>query len=75
MSNDDKDTSNILNQLKAGSILVKRKINGKKFSRRFFLHEHEGFISYEKSRKIFGRPRICKYKTITISIYYKVYSN
>jgi len=75
MSNDDKDTSNILSQLKAGSILVKRKINGKKFSRRFFLHELEGFISYEKSRKIFGRPRICKYKTITISTYYKIYSN
>jgi len=60
MSNNDKYANDILNQLKLGSILIKQKINGKKYSRRFFLHEHEDFISYEKSRKFFHRPRSCK---------------
>lgn len=60
MSNNDKHTSDIINQLKAGSILIKQKFNGKKLSRRFFLHEHENFITYEKTRKIFSQPRVCK---------------
>jgi hypothetical protein len=60
MSNDDKHTTEILNQLKNGTILVKRKIDGKKFSRRFFLDKHDNFISYEKPRRVFARPKICK---------------
>ncbi len=60
MTIDDKHTTDILNKLKSGAILTKRNIDGKKFSRRFFLHEHENFITYEESRKVFGRPRLCK---------------
>ncbi len=64
MGNDDKHIADVLNQLKSGAILYKRKIGGKKFSRRFFLNEHEDFISYDKSQRIFGRPRVCKYVDI-----------
>ncbi|CAF3334169.1 unnamed protein product [Rotaria socialis] len=64
MSNDEKRTTDVLNQLKFGTILVKQKINGKKYPRRFFLHEHEDFISYEESRKTFGKPRIYRIKDI-----------
>lgn len=60
MSNNDTHTIDIINQLKLGSILIKQKINGKKLSRRFFLHEHEDFITYEKTRKVFSRPRVCE---------------
>ena len=60
MNKDDNHPIEVLNQLKSGAVLVKRKSNGKKFPRRFFLHEREGFISYEGSRKIFGKPRKCK---------------
>jgi len=60
MSNNDKYATDILNQLKSGATFVKQKIDGKKFSRRFFLHEHEDFISYEKSRKVFRKPNVCK---------------
>ena len=61
MIDDDKRIMEILNQLKNGTILMKRKIDGKKFPRRFFLDKDEGFISYEKSRRVFVRPKICKY--------------
>jgi hypothetical protein len=60
MSNDDKQSTDTLNQLKNGAILIKRKADGKKFSRRFFLRQQEDFISYENSQKLFGKPRICK---------------
>jgi hypothetical protein len=60
MINDDNHLTEVLNQLKSGTILIKQKFNGKKFSRRFFLHEHESFISYDRSHKVFGKPRICK---------------
>ncbi len=60
MINNDKHATDVLNQLKGGTILIKRKLNGQKFSRRFFLHEHEGYISYEKSRKVFREPCVCK---------------
>jgi len=62
MNNDDKHAEDVVNPLKSGAVLVKRKINGKKYPRQFFLHEHEDFISYSKSRRIFGHPRICKYE-------------
>lgn len=61
MNNDEKLIAERLNQLKSGVILVKRKVNGKKYPRRFFLNEQEDYITYEKSRRICGRPRICKY--------------
>ncbi len=60
MINDDNHLAEVLNQLKSGSILIKQKSRGKKFSRRFFLHEREDFISYDRSRKIFSKPRKCK---------------
>ncbi|CAF3758936.1 unnamed protein product [Adineta steineri] len=59
MGNDDKHLVNVLKQLKSGAVLVKRKIDGKKYSRRFFLSEHEDFITYQKKKRhIFGRPHI-----------------
>jgi hypothetical protein len=60
MTGDDKNASVTIKQLKTGSVLIKQKNDGRKRSRRFFLHEHEGYISYEKSHKIFGQPRLCK---------------
>lgn len=60
MINDDNRLTEVLNQLKSGAFLTKQKFNGDKFSRRFFLHEREGFISYERSHKVFGKPRKCK---------------
>jgi hypothetical protein len=55
-------SSNIerINQLKIGSILTKRKVNGEKYSRHFYLDEHEDFISYYQSDKIFAQPHRCK---------------
>ncbi len=50
-----------LNQLKVGSVLTKRKTNGDKYSRHFYLDEHENFISYYQSDKIFAQPRRCKF--------------
>ncbi|CAF0885382.1 unnamed protein product [Adineta ricciae] len=64
MSNDVTQFVDVLNQLKSGSNFVKQKFNGKKFSRRFYLHEREGYISYEKSHKLFGKPRIYHVKDI-----------
>ena len=61
MADDEGRLAEVLNQLKTGSSLVKQKFTGKRFSRRFFLHEREGFISYDKSRKVFGKPRMCKW--------------
>jgi hypothetical protein len=62
MSDNDNPPDELLKQLKSGSRLIKQKDNGKKYPRQFFLHEREGFLSYEKSRKIFGKPRVCKLK-------------
>lgn len=61
MGHDDQQMVAILQQLKAGALLVKRKNDGKKFPRRFFLDEHEHFISYHDSHKTWGRPRQCKW--------------
>jgi hypothetical protein len=62
MISDENNLIEVLNQLKSGALLIKQKSNGKYYSRRFFLNESGEFISYEKSRKIFGKPRICKSK-------------
>ncbi|CAF1210382.1 unnamed protein product [Adineta steineri] len=62
--NNEYGSTEILDQLKSGSFMTKQKFNGKKFPRRFFLHEREGFITYEKSRKMFGKPRIYNVKDI-----------
>jgi hypothetical protein len=51
----------ILSNLKVGSILTKRKSNGEKYSRHFYLDEQEDFISYYQSEKIFAQPRRCKF--------------
>ncbi|CAF1280178.1 unnamed protein product [Rotaria sordida] len=51
------DLNRILTELKIGSILIKRKRNGEKYSRRFYLDEHEDFISYYQSEKIFAQSR------------------
>lgn len=60
MNNEERPSNDTLHQLKCGSILVKLKMNGKKYSRRFFLDKLESFISYDKSRKVLGQPAICK---------------
>ncbi len=54
----------ILNELKLGSILTKRKYNGEKYLRQFFLDEHEGFISYHQSEKVFSQSHRCKFQLI-----------
>ncbi|CAF3154185.1 unnamed protein product, partial [Rotaria sp. Silwood2] len=48
----------LIHQLKSGAVLVKHKNNGKKYSRQFFLHEREGYLTYHKSRKLKRKPRI-----------------
>ena len=57
----DDDTIQILIKLKTGSTLTKRKRNGEKYSRRFFLDEHEAFISYHQSEKVFSQSHRCKF--------------
>ena len=68
MTSNEFDIKEILQRLKFGSVLEKRKVNGKKFSRRFFLDEHERFISYHDSQKAWGRSRLCKLKKISTKI-------
>lgn len=60
MASGDNRQIEVFKRLKSGALLSKQKINGKNFPRQFFLHESEGFISYEPSRKIFGKARKCK---------------
>ena len=50
----------ILAELKRGSTLTKRTHNGEKYSRHYFLHEQEHFITYRQSDKKFGQPTRCK---------------
>ncbi|CAF3840109.1 unnamed protein product, partial [Rotaria sp. Silwood1] len=54
-SNRSEYLTRILTELKVGSMLTKRKRNGEKYSRRFFLDEHESFISYHQSEKVFAQ--------------------
>ena len=63
-SHDTNDFNKVLQRLKAGSVLTKYKPNGKKYLRRFFLHDREGFISYDRSRKVFGKSQICKFNRV-----------
>lgn len=58
--NNVEQLNQILNDLKLGSILIKRKSNGEKYSRQFYLDEHEDFISYHQSEKVFAQPSRCK---------------
>jgi hypothetical protein len=60
-SNNNERLTRILTQLKIGSILIKRKRNGEKYSRQFFLDEHHGFISYHQSEKVFSQSHRCEY--------------
>ncbi|CAF2740806.1 unnamed protein product [Rotaria sp. Silwood2] len=55
--NKTEDLTQILKELKVGSILIKQKSHGEKYVRRFYLDEHEDFISYYQSEKIFAQPR------------------
>lgn len=57
----DEDAIQILAKLKIGSTLTKRKRNGEKYSRCFFLDEHEAFISYHQSEKVFSQSHRCKF--------------
>jgi len=59
--NNTEQLNRILSNLKVGSILIKRKSNGEKYSRHFYLDEQEDFISYYQSEKIFAQPRRCKF--------------
>ncbi|CAM4954901.1 unnamed protein product [Rotaria socialis] len=63
-SHNDNNFTEVLQLLKSGSVLTKYKLNGKSYLRRFFLHEHESFISYHGSRKVFGKPQIYNIKDI-----------
>jgi hypothetical protein len=60
-SNNNEHLNQILTQLKLGSILIKRKRNGEKYTRQFFLDKHEGFISYHQSEKVFSQSHRCKF--------------
>jgi hypothetical protein len=62
LSKNTENLNRILNELKVGSVLIKRKSNGEKYSRHFFLDEYENFISYHQSEKVFAQPRRCKYE-------------
>jgi hypothetical protein len=53
-----------LTQLKDGAVLIKRKRNGEKYPRHFYLHDHEHFVSYDESDKAFAEPNRCKYNRI-----------
>ena len=59
-SNHDEHWIQILDRLKVGSVLTKRKRNGEKYTRQFFLDEHESFISYRQSEKVFAQSHCCK---------------
>ena len=58
--NNSEHLDDVLQQLKKGTILVKQKSNGKRFSRRFYLLDDENSISYERTKKVFGKARICE---------------
>ena len=52
--------SEFLTTLKNGTIITKRKHSGEKYDRRYFLHKHEQFVSYQ-SEKAFTQPHRCTY--------------
>ena len=53
-----------LTELKTGLLLTRWKHNGEKYSRHYFLHEREDFVSYHNPRSVFAKPRRCKYNRI-----------
>lgn len=61
----DERWEDLLEQLKSGVILSKQKSNGKRFSRRFYLLDNENSISYEGSKKVFGKAKICKLHSVS----------
>ena len=67
-NNNNEHFNRLLIQLKLGTILIKRKRNGEKYSRQFFLDEHQGFISYHQSDKVFSESHRCKYFSNTLVI-------
>ena len=67
-SNNDERWDKLIRQLKNGTILTKQKSNGKRFSRRFYLFDNENSISYDRSKKVFGKAEICKSKKMMIDI-------
>jgi len=68
-SNNTEQLNRILEDLKIGSILIKRKANGEKYSRHFYLDKYEDFISYYQSEKVFAQARRCKYlKNVTYAL-------
>jgi len=50
----------LLTKLKTGSVLIKRKHDGEKYSRDFYLDKQENFVSYRRSEKTFSPPPRCK---------------
>lgn len=73
MTNTDDRLIEVLEQLKSGVTLIKCKPNGKKYSRQFFLHDRETFMSYDKSRKIFGKPNLCMLNFVPFYCWYKLF--
>ena len=57
----DEHIDRLLTELKSGTLLTKRKHNGEKYSRHFFLDNQGDFISYRESEKVFAQSRRCKY--------------
>lgn len=56
----NRDLNEILSQLKTGSLLIKRKANGEKYSRHFYLDKYETYVSYFQTEKCLSHPRRCK---------------
>lgn len=59
----------VLTPLKIGSTLTKLKRNGEKYSRHFYLDEHEEFLSYDQSDKVFAQARRCKISNALTQIF------
>lgn len=58
--NNIEQLNQILEELKRGSLLIKQKENGEKYSRHFYFNEQDNFISYHLSEKVFAQSRRCK---------------
>lgn len=69
-STNESEIDRILAELKRGSMLTKRKHDGEKYFRHYFLHEREHFVSYRQSDKSFGRPTRCKCERDFLRILY-----
>ncbi|CAF1634620.1 unnamed protein product, partial [Didymodactylos carnosus] len=49
--------SDVLNNMKAGSLLMKCKPHGTKYPRQFYLYNSEDILSYQESKKVFSKPK------------------